>query len=123
MDESRGFLSLNEQPEVQKAMRDLVVAIRASQFFVDNTREPYIGSNLAVALMAVAPDKLWHGYGKGSRSIYSLFIKVDEKECKCLWCGDVQRGRLRGAVDHFRAKHLGHRPFLCSVAHVGNEVW
>src|SRR5258706_2727151 len=35
-DESLGFLSLNQQPERQKALRALVVAIRDSGFFRDN---------------------------------------------------------------------------------------
>jgi len=122
-DESGGFLSLDEQPEVQKAMRDLVVAIRTSQFLTDNKPEPNIGSYAAVDLMAVAPDKLWRGYGTKAKSIYSLFIKVDGKECKCLWCGDVQKDKLQRAVGHFRAKHLRHEPFHCGDVHVGDEVW
>jgi hypothetical protein len=122
-DESLGFVSLNQRPEVQKAMRNLVVAIRASQFFIDNKLEPNIGTHEGVGLMAGGSDELWRGYGTKAKSIYSLFIKVDGKECKCLWCGDVQKGKLQRAVGHFRAKHLGHEPFLCDDVHVGNEVW
>jgi hypothetical protein len=121
--EKLGFLSLNQHPEVQKAMRDLIVAIRASQFFIDNKLEPNLGTREADTLTAVASDGLWRGYGTKAKSIYSLFINVDGKECKCLWCGDVQQGKLQRAVGHFRAKHLGHEPFLCGVIHVGNEVW
>ena len=58
--------------------------------------------------MAGGSDGLWRGYGTKAKSIYSLFIKADGKECKCLWCGDVQKGKLQRAVGHFRAKHLGH---------------
>ena len=122
-DESLGFGSLNQQPEVQKAMRDLVVAIRASKFFINNKPEPNLGTLEAVTLTAVASDGLWRGFGTKAKSIYSLFIKVDGKECKCLWCGDVQKGKLQRAVGHFRAKHLGHEPFLCDESHVGNEAW
>ena len=122
-DESLGFGSLNQQPEVQKAMRDLVVAIRAAKFFMDNKPEPNLGTHEANTLTAVASDGLWRGYGTKAKSIYSLFIKVDGKECKCLWCGDVQKGKLQRAVGHFRAKHLGHEPFLCGDAHIGNEAW
>ena len=114
-DESGGFLSLDQQPEVQQAMRDFVVAIRASQFLTDNKPEPNIGSYAAVALMAVASDKLWRGYGTKAKSIYSLSIEVDGKECKCLWCGDVQKDKLQRAVGHFRAKHLGYETFLVGM--------
>ena len=51
---SRDFVSLNQQPEVQKAMRDLVVAIRASKFFIDNKLEPNLGTFEAATLTAVA---------------------------------------------------------------------
>ena len=104
-------------------MRDLVVAIRASQFLIDNKLEPNIGSYAVVDLMAVASGKRWRGYGTQAKSIYSLFIEVDGKECKFLWCGDVQKDKLRRAVGHFRAKHLGHGPFHCGDVHVGDEVW
>ena len=122
-DESLGFVSLAQQPEVQKAMRDLVAAIRTSQFFIDKELEPNLGTQEAVALMAIASAGLWQGYGTKAKSIYSLFIKVDGKECMCLWCGDVQKGKLQRAVGHFRAKHLGHEPFLCDDIHVDDEVW
>ena len=118
-----GFVSVNQPLEVQKAMRDLVVAIRTSQFFIDNTLEPCLGSSRAAALMAVAPDGLWSGFGTKGMSIYSLFIKVDGRLCECFWCGDVQDGTLQHAISHFRAKHLGHKPYLCGDIHVGNEVW
>ena len=122
-DESLGFGSLAHQPEVQKAMRDLVAAIRISDFFLNKKLEPNLGALEAVGLVAGASDGLWRGYGTKAKSIYSLFIRVDGKECKCLWCGDVQKGKLQRAVGHFRAKHLGHEPFLCDDIHVGNEVW
>ena len=122
-DESLGFESLAKQPEVQKAMRDLVAAIRTSQFFINKELEPNLGALEAIGLMAVASDGLWRGYGTEAKSIYTLFIEVDGKECKCLWCGDVQKGKLQRAVDHFRAKHMEHEPFLCGNAHYGNEVW
>ena len=122
-DASCGFVSVNQPLEVQKAMRDLVVAIRTSQFFIDNTLEPCLGSSRAAALMTVAPDGLWSGFGTKGMSIYSLFIKVDGRACECLWCGDVQDGTLQHAIGHFRAKHLGHKPYLCGDIHVGNEVW
>jgi hypothetical protein len=120
---SRDFVSLNQQPKVQKAMRDLVIAIRASQFFIDNTLEPNLGSHEAAALMAVASDKLWRGYGTKAKSIYSLFVKVDGREFKCIWCDDVQTGTLQGAIGHVRAKHLGHEPIICGSVHAGSEVW
>jgi len=104
-------------------MRDLIVAIRASPFFINNKLEPNLGTLEAVTLTAVTSDRLLHGYGTKAKSIYSLFIKVDGKECKCLWCGDVQKGKLQRAVGHFRAKHLGHEPFPCGEIHIGNEVW
>ena len=122
-DEYNGFVSVNQPLEVQKAMRDLVVAIRTTQFFIDNKLEPCLGSSRAAALMAVAPDELWSGFGTKGMSIYSLFIKVDGEVCECLWCGHVQDGTLQHAISHFRAKHLGHKPYLCGDIHVGNEVW
>ena len=123
IDESCGFVGVNQLPEVQEAMRDLVVAIRASQFFIDNKLEPSLGTSDAVALMAVAPDGLWRDFGTKENSIYSLFIKDNGRVCECLWCGDVQNSTLEGAIGHFRAKHLGHEPYLCGDVHVGNEVW
>ena len=123
MDEARGFVNPNLEPEVQKAMRDLIAPIRASQFVRDNKLEPNIGTHEAVELMAVASPEVWQGYGTKAKSIYSLFIKVDGKECKCLWCGDVQQGKLQRAVGHFRAKHLGHEPYLCDEVHVGTDAW
>jgi hypothetical protein len=122
--ESLGFGDLHELPEVQKAMRDLVAAIRDSQVFIHNQLEPNIGTHEANALMAVASTELWQGYGTKAQSIYSLFIKVvDGKLFKCLWCGDVQKDKLLRAVGHFRAKHMGHEPFPCGEVHVGDEVW
>jgi hypothetical protein len=50
---SRDFVSLNQHPEVQKAMRDLVIATHASQFFINNRMEPNLGSHAAAVLMAV----------------------------------------------------------------------
>ena len=121
--ESRGFVGLHQQPKVQKAMRDLVVAIRASQFFIDNTLEPNLGTHQAVALTAVASDEIWRDYGTTGTSIYTLFIKADEMKYKCLWCGDMDTDRLSRAVTHVRKKHLRHTPFFCGDVHVGNEVW
>ena len=120
---SRDFVSLNQQPEVQNAMRDLVAAIRASPFFIDNEHEPILGTYEAAALMTVASDELWRGYGTLEKSIYSLFIKVNGKELKCLWCGDVQMGTLRRAIGHVRVKHLEHEPYICGYIHVGKEFW
>ena len=122
-DESLGFESLDDQPEVQKAMKALVTAIRTSQFFINNQLEPNLGTYEAGRLTAVAPHELWHDYGTKCKSIYSLFIKVDGNECKCLWCGEVQKGKLEHAVGHFRAKHMVHQPFFCGDIHVGNDVW
>jgi hypothetical protein len=120
----RDFVSLNQQPEVQEAMKGLVIAIRASPFLINNMMEPLFGSLEAAALlMAVAPDELWSGYGKKGKSIYTLFIEVDGAKCKCLWCDDVQTGKLWRAIDHVRAKHLGHEPFLCGDIHADDEVW
>ena len=122
-DESYGFVGVNQPPEVQEAMRDLVVAIRASQFFIDNRLEPSLGTSEAIALMAIAPDGLWRDFGTKENSIYSLFIKDNGGLCECLWCGDVQNSTLEGAIGHFRARHLGHEPYLCGDVHVDNEVW
>jgi hypothetical protein len=107
IDESSGFRSMSLRPEVQKAMRDLVVAIRGSRFF-NNRPEPTLGSYGAAALMGVAPPKLWQGYGTMGRSIYSVFIKGKEPQYECLWCGRALRCALQHAVDHFRAQHMGH---------------
>ena len=122
-DESLGFESLEDQPEVQKAMRALVTAIRTSPFFINNQIEPNLGTYEAGHLTAVAPHELWRDYGTKCKSIYSIFIKVDGNECKCLWCGEVQKGKLEHAVGHFRAKHMVHQPFFCGDIHVGNDVW
>ena len=121
MDAARGFENLNLAPEVQQAMRDLIVRIRAAPFARDNEQEPNIGTHEAVELMAVAPPELWHGFGTKAKSIYSLFVRVDGKECKCLWCGDVQQGKLQRAVGHVRAKHMGHEPYLCGEVHVEKQ--
>ena len=123
MDEYLGFVSLGQQPEVQKAMRDLVAAIRTSQFFRNEQLEPNLGTLEAAGLLAGASNGHLNGYGTKAKSIYSLFIKVHGKEYMCLWCGDVQKGKLQRTIDHFRAKHLGHEPFLCDDIHVDNEVW
>ena len=123
MDESGGFVRVDQPLEVQKAMRDLVVAIRASQFFIDNKLEPNLGTSQAVALMAVAPDILWHGLGTKGTSIYSLFIKWRWELYECLWCGNGQLGTFEHALGHFRAAHLGHKPYLCGGVHLDNEVW
>lgn len=120
-DEARGFENLNLAPDVQKAMRDLIAPLRAAPFFRDNALEPSIGTHDAVELMAVAPPELWQGLGTKAKSIYSLFVRVDGKECKCLWCGDVQQGKLQRAVGHFRAKHMGHEPYLCGEVHVEKQ--
>ena len=121
MDESCGFV-IEDQCLTQWAMRKLVVAIRASQFFIDNKLEPNLGTPEAVALMASA-FPLWRDYGTKSESIYSIFIKVDGKVYECLWCGDVQNSNLERAIGHFRASHLAHKPFLCDDVHVDNEIW
>jgi len=104
-------------------MRDLVVAIRVSQFFIDHRLEPILGTPEASALTAAESDGLWRGYGMKGESIYSLFIKIDWKECKCLWCGDVQMGTLQDAIGHVRTEHLGHKPYFCGDVHFGNKIW
>jgi len=104
-------------------MKDLVVAIRASRFFIDNELEPILGTSEAAALMAVASEELWFGYGSKGKSIYSIFIVVDGKEYKCLWCSVVLGGKYLRAIGHFREKHLGHKPFPCGEVHVGDQVW
>ena len=55
---SRDFVSLNQQPEVQKVLRDLVVALRASKFFIDNKIEPNLGTFEAATLTAVAASHI-----------------------------------------------------------------
>ena len=122
-DESRGFLDTDLPLDVQKAMRDLVTNIRLSVFFTIATFEPNIGTHDANALMLVASPELWNDYGTKEKSIYSLFIKTDGNECKCLWCGDIQLGKLQRAIGHFRAKHLGHKPFACDLVHTVEKVW
>lgn len=123
MDEGRGFLNTNLSSEVQKAMRELVGKIRTEGFFATHAFEPTIGTDGANTLMQVAPPALWDKYTKNNKSIYSLFIGVEGDNCTCLWCGNVQHGKLKRAVGHFRAKHLGHRPFSCGLAHVTGKVW
>ena len=122
-DEGPDFSDTDLPPEVQEAMKLLVSKILDSIFIVNQTLEPSLGTLDASALMAVAPPELWIGYGTKGKSIYSLFIRVDGEDCKCLWCGDVQRGKLLRAIGHFRAKHLGHRPFTCGLAHADEKVW
>jgi len=116
-------LSLDQQPEVQKAMRDLVITTHALQFLIDNELTPNIGSYVAVALKAIMPDKLWHGNGTKVKSIHSLIIKVGGKECKCLWCGNVQKDKLQCRVGHSCTKHLEHELFHCGDVHVSDEIW
>jgi len=122
-DECSGFGDTDLPPEVQQAMRLLVRKIRLSTFFVIQTLEPPLGTLEASALMAVALSECWIGYGTKGKSIYSLFIRVDGEDCECLWCGDVQRGKLLRAIGHFRAKHLGHKPYTCGLAHDNEKVW
>jgi len=104
-------------------MRRLVRAIRDSKFVKNNTLEPDIGTHEANTLMAVAPPELWTDYETKGESIYSLFNKVDGEAYECLWCGDIQMSKPLRALGHFRAKHLGHKPFICRLVHTGNEVW
>ena len=122
-DEVSGFGDTDLPSEVQQAMRLLVRKIRLSTFFVDETSEPSLGTIEATALMADVSSDLWIGYGTKGKSIYSLFIRVDGEDCECLWCGDVQRGKLLRAIGHFRAKHLGHKPFACDLVHADEKVW
>lgn len=122
-DEGPDFSDTDLPPEVREAMRLVVSKILDSTFIVNQTLEPSLGTLDASALMAVAPPELWIGYGTKGKSIYSLFIRVDGEDCKCLWCGDVQRGKLLRAIGHFRAKHLGHKPFTCGLAHADEKVW
>ena len=125
-DESLGFRDTALPPEIQQAMRDLVHRIQLSTFFINKRLEPFLGTLDANALMGVASSELWIGYGTKGKSIYSLFIRVDGEHCECLWCGDVQRGKLLRAIGHFRAKHLRHKPFACGLVHADNadeNVW
>ena len=122
-DESLDFRDADLPPEVRQAMRLLVSKIKNSTFIVNQTLEPFLGTLDASTLMAVAPSELWIGYGTKGKSIYSLFIRVDGEDCECLWCGDVQRGKLLRAIGHFRAKHLGHKPYTCDLAHANEKVW
>lgn len=119
----RDFGDPDLPPEVQQAMKKLVRKIQRSAFFAANALEPPLGTLDANALMAVAPPELWSGYGTKGRSVYSLFVKVDGEDYTCLWCGDVQRGKLQRAIGHFRTRHLGHKPFLCGSIHADNKVW
>lgn len=122
-DEGPDFRDTDLPPEIRQAMRLLVNKILESTFIVNQTLEPSLGTLDASALMAVAPSELWIGYGTKGKSIYSLFIRVDGDDCECLWCGDVQHGKLLRAIGHFRAKHLGHKPFTCDLAHADEKVW
>ena len=96
-------------------MRLLVWKIRLSAFVVGEIIEPCLGSFEASVLMEAIPSDLWTRYGTKGKSIYSLFIRVDGEDCECLWCGDVQRGRLLRAIGHLRAKHQGYKPFACDL--------
>ena len=124
MDESCGFLSMDRWDE-QFLMRKIVVAIRASQFFINNKLEPNLGTPEAAEVVALMPPTpvFWRNYGTKAKSIYSIFIKVDGKVCKCLWCGDVQNSNLQRAIGHFRASHLAHKPFICGDVHDDNKIW
>ena len=122
-EEVSGFGHTGLPPEVQHAMRLLVRKILLSTFFVDKTFEPSLGTLEASALMADVSSDIWTGYGMKGKSIYSLFIRVDGDDCECLWCGDVQHGKLLRAIGHFRAKHLGHKPFACDLQHADEKVW
>ena len=123
MDEGCGFLDTTLSSEIQKGMRKLVDKIRLSEFFTKHAVEPNLGTDDANILIQGASPELWSGHEGEKKSIYSLFVKVDGNECKCLWCGDVQHGKLKRAIGHFRAKHLGHKPFACSMSHATEKVW
>ena len=129
---SLGFGSLDHKPKIQKAMRALFALLLKQKFVEDNTHEPVLGHPKGDGLLARAvapdgsspanvlpPDKIWDGYGTKGRSIYSVFIKVDGNEFKCLGCDDVQMDKLPRALRHFRAQHLRHKPFLCGEIHAG----
>ena len=103
--ESLGFVSLDRQPEVRKATRDPVAAIRTSQFFINKELQPNLGTLEADALMAVASDGLWRSYGTKAKSIYFLFMGRNANPFGAGMCKGVTSQR---AVGHFRAKHLGH---------------
>ena len=128
-DESLGFASLNQQPELQNAMRALIVAIRDSDFVKNNQLEPRFGTPAADDVLTAAsyeanalpPDEILRGYGTRGKSIYYIFI---EDDYKCLWCGnEQQKDKPLRAVRHFRAIHLGHRPFRCEDIHDGTKWW
>ena len=123
LDPELGFVDTNLSLEVQKTMREVVQNIRLSEFFKTHAPEPKINTDDGRALMQVARPELLVDYRKRKGSIYSLFIKVDEQECKCLWCGDVQLGKPQRAIGHFRMKHLDHKPFICNLDHGNGEVW
>ena len=121
--EARDFADPEIPPNFKHAMRELVRRMHSSEFVKNNTLEPIIGSPDANNLMAGLPSELWKNYGAEGRSVYSLFIKADGKDYKCLWCGDVYEDRMQRALGHFRKKHMHHKPFPCRLIHAGGKPW
>ena len=118
-DEAHAFTDPDIPPVVKRAMRKLARDLESSEFVRTNRVEPILGSLEANTLMAIVSSDLWKDYGIKGQSMYSLFIKVDGEDYKCLWCGDTQRGRMQRAIGHFRVKHLNHKPFPCRLTHAG----
>ena len=110
-------------PIIKHAMRKLAHKIQSSEFVRTNREEPILGSHDADNLMAVVSSDVWNGYGTKGRSVYSVFIKEDGKNCKCLWCGKVQKDKMQRAIGHFRKKHMDHKPFPCRLMHTGGKPW
>ena len=118
INEGDGFVKTGLSLKVQEEMRALVGRIRRSSFFTANKPEPNLGTKDANTLMEGVSPEIWQGH-RGS--LYSPFIKAEENNFKCLWCGDIQQGKLKRAIGHFRAKHLGHRPFACGMIHIAGK--
>ena len=131
---SHDFESLDDKPEVQKAMRALFALLLEQEFVRNDTHEPVLGDVSANSLLAKAvasdgspeanalpPDEIWNGYVTRGRSIYSVFI---QDGWKCRLCGNKQQKDkpLRG-LRHFRAKHMKHKPFHCEDTHDGTKWW
>ena len=123
INERDGFVKTGLSLKVQEAMRALVGRIRRESFFTTDAPEPDLGTEGADTLMEGTPPEIWQGHRGKKKSIYSIFIKEEENDFKCLWCGDIQTGKLKRAIGHFRSKHLGHRPFACGMVHITGEVW
>jgi len=104
-------------------MRALVRKVRLLEFFKTHALEPNINTEDARTLMQVARPELLKDYIKEKGSVYTLFIKVEGQECKCLWCGDIQRGKPQRAIGHFRMKHLDRKPYTCNLEHDPGKVW